>query len=201
MKTYRKATADIELPNDYSDSDLSQQLRKVAQSIKASEALAMPQQTFFLRYIGWDHHDELLSNQARMLGVVSKALAEFQTSLDELGLADKVVTFTGSDFGRTLTSNGNGSDHGWGGNTMVMGSSVNGGQVFGDYPSLKLGDNNPLDTGDGVLIPTTPTDQLYAELSLWFGVDKSEIPRLFPNLSNFQTTANCEFSSMDILRA
>lgn len=200
-ENYRKATQDVRLPNDYSDSDLSQQLKKVAQSIKVSDALGTSQQTFFLRYIGWDHHDELLNNQAKMLRVVSKALGEFQASLDELDLADKVVTFTGSDFGRTLTSNGNGTDHGWGGNTMVMGSPVNGGEIFGDYPSLTLGRDNPLDTGDGVLIPTTSTDQLYAELSLWFGVDKSELHRLFPNLANFKAGANCDFKAMGILRS
>lgn len=184
-ETFKEATHDIQIRTPFSNSDLSQQLRKVAQTIKASIALGMPQQTFFLRYIGWDHHDELLVNQKRMLRVVSKALGEFQESLDELDLADRVVTFTGSDFGRTLTSNGNGTDHGWGGNTLVMGNPVNGGKVFGEYPDLSLGRLNPLDAGDGVLIPTTATDELYAELAMWFGVAKQDLPQLFPNIGNF----------------
>ncbi|NOI82474.1 DUF1501 domain-containing protein [Vibrio tubiashii] len=184
-EVFRDAVQNIKINTRFSDSDLSQQLRKVAQSIKAADKLHHKQQTFFLRYIGWDHHDELLDSHARMLKVLSQALGEFQQSLDELGVADQVVTFTGSDFGRTLTSNGNGTDHGWGGNTIVMGNSVNGGKVFGDYPSLTLGDENPLDIGDGVLIPTTAIDELYAELAVWFGATRSQTHDLFPNLSNF----------------
>ena len=184
-ETYRRATAKIDLPNRYSNTELSQQLKQVAKAIKASKDLDAPQQTFFIRYIGWDHHDEVLNNQQRMLRIVSEALGEFQSSLDQMGLADQVITFTGSDFGRTLTSNGNGSDHGWGGNIMVMGSDVEGGKIYGKYPDLKLGDSNPLDVGGGVLIPTTATDQLYAELALWFGLKSEELNRMFPNLHRF----------------
>lgn len=182
---YRRATEHVRVPGRFSDTPLSQQLKKVAQSIQASKTLNLPQQTFFLRYIGWDHHDEVLDNQARMLRVLSQALGEFQYALEQMGLADRVITFTGSDFGRTLTSNGNGSDHGWGGNTLVMGNAIDGGKVFGQYPDLKLGDSNPLDAGDGVLIPTTATDLLYAELAEWFGVARRDLPRLFPNLARF----------------
>ena len=70
-----------------------------------------------------------------------------------MGVADKTLTFTGSDFGRSLTSNGNGTDHGWGGNTLVMGNDVNGGKIYGTYPELTLGSANPLDVGGGVMIP------------------------------------------------
>ncbi|WP_315981762.1 DUF1501 domain-containing protein [Aliamphritea spongicola] len=161
----------------------------VARSIKSADRLNLQQQTYFLRYIGWDHHDELLNNHQRMLQVLSKALGEFQQSLDELGIADQVITFTGSDFGRTLTSNGNGTDHGWGGNTLVMGNAIQGGRIYGQYPSLALGNANPLDAGDGVLIPTTATDQLYAELARWFGVADKDIHTLFPNLKKHNQTS------------
>lgn len=185
-ENFAKAVDPITIKTSFSDSPLSKQLKKVAQSIKASEKLGHKKQTYFIRYIGWDHHDELLNKQANMLSVLSKALGEFQNSLDKLGVSDKVVTFTGSDFGRTLTSNGNGTDHGWGGNTLIMGNSVNGGQVFGHYPSLALGEDNALDIGDGVLLPTTSIDELYAQLALWFGVHESELTTLFPNLKNFR---------------
>lgn len=138
-----------------------------------------------MRYIGWDHHDELLETHASMLAVLSQALGAFQSALEDMGLADRVVTFTGSDFGRTLTSNGNGSDHGWGGNTLVMGGPIVGGRIFGNYPVLGLGDDNPLDVGDGVLIPTTSTDQLYADLSRWFGVQDAALTEILPNLRRF----------------
>ena len=184
-RIFGEATKDVKIQTHFSSSGLSMQLKKVAQTIKAAETLGMQQQTFFLRYIGWDHHDELLNNHRNMLGVLSKALGEFQAALDELNLAERVITFTGSDFGRTLTSNGNGTDHGWGGNIIVMGDPVLGGRIFGEYPSLKTGENNLLDTGNGVLIPTTATDELYAELALWFGVQQRSLSLLFPNLGNF----------------
>lgn len=187
-EVFKQATKNINVNTSFSDSDLSQQLKMVAKSIKAAPELGMKQQTFFVRYIGWDHHDELLSNHSRMLKVLSSALGEFQTSLAELGIEDKVITFTGSDFGRTLTSNGNGTDHGWGGNTLIMGKDINGGKVFGEYPSLAL--NSELDAGGGVLIPTTAVDELYAELALWFGVNKPGLNTLFPNLKHFYNTDN-----------
>ncbi|MGB1010959.1 MAG: DUF1501 domain-containing protein [Thiolinea sp.] len=180
---FQGAVSSINPATEFSPSSLSQQLKMVARSIAASASLGLPQQTFFIEYGGWDHHDELLQNQNRMLGVLSNALAEFDTALHELNVADKTVTFTGSDFGRTLTSNGNGTDHGWGGNIMIMGNAVKGGEVFGEFPALAL--NSGLDVGNGVLIPTTATDEIFAELSLWFGVAKQDLPRLFPNLENF----------------
>lgn len=186
---YKDATKEVEITTSFSQHMLSQQLRQVATSIKAADKLGHQQQTFFLRYIGWDHHDELLKNHHTMLQVVSRALGEFQQSLKELEVDQNVITFTGSDFGRTLTSNGNGTDHGWGGNTLIMGEKVNGGKIYGDYPSLVLGDRNPLDVGDGVLIPTTPIEQIYAQLATWFGVNNSDLHSLFPNLSNFSSSS------------
>ena len=96
---------------------------------------------------------------------------------------DCVTTFTISEFGRTLTSNGNGTDHAWGGNVMAMGGAVNGGEMFGTFPSLELG--NPLEIYGGVLLPTTSADLYFAELALWFGVPASELNTIFPNLGNF----------------
>ena len=119
-----------------------------------------------------------------MLYIVDQALGSFNDVLEELGLQDCVTTFTISEFGRTLTSNGNGTDHAWGGNVMVMGGQqLNGGQIFGDYPSLALGNN--LEIGNGVLIPTTSADEYFAELAMWFGVGSAELATIFPNLSNF----------------
>ncbi len=187
-EAFRDATITVPVQTEFSSTPLSAQLRKVAQTIYAAEALGHAQQTFFIRYIGWDHHDELLNNQRTMLSVLSRALGEFQAALHEMGLEERVVTFTGSDFGRTLTSNGNGTDHGWGGNTIVMGSAIQGGRVFGNYPRLGLGDENPLDVGSGVLIPTTPLERLYAELAVWFGLEPAGARGLFPNLANFDHT-------------
>ena len=121
-----------------------------------------------------------------MLGVLSKAMSEFQTALGELNVEDCVTTFTISDFARTLTSNGNGSDHAWGGNVLVMGSKVKGKEIYGTYPSLKL--NTSIEVGGGVLIPKISTDEYFAELALWYGVSKSDLLTLFPNIGNFYNT-------------
>ncbi|MGI9278856.1 MAG: DUF1501 domain-containing protein [Endozoicomonas sp.] len=187
-ETFSRATRDIRVRTTFSDKKLFRDLKMVARTIKAADRLGMPQQTFFLRYIGWDHHDELLKNHERKLKIVSQAMSEFQQALEELNVADQVITFTGSDFGRSLTSNGNGTDHGWGGNTMIMGENIHGGQVLGEYPSLALG--GELEVSDGILIPSTSTGQLYAELAMWFGLKKQDLPKLFPNIENFYSLSS-----------
>lgn len=167
----------------FSDNNVSQSFRMIADIIAARGVLNKRRQTFFILFGGWDHHDEVLDNQAQMLPIVSHALSEFSQALDELGLTDKVTTFTSSDFSRTLTSNGRGSDHAWGANHMVMGGAVNGGQIYGQYPSLYSG--GPQDYGRGRLIPTLSVDEYFAELALWFGVPRSGLTHLFPNLDRF----------------
>ena len=180
---FSSAIGGVNLSTTFSTSRLSQSMQMVAKTIAARNTLDVCRQTFFITFGGWDHHDELLNNQAGMLTVVSKALNEFNNAMNELGMADNVTTFTISDFARTLTSNGNGTDHAWGGNVMVMGGKVNGGRIYGEYPSLAL--NSNLDVGNGVLIPTLSTDEYFAELAQWYGVSNTDINNIFPNLMNF----------------
>lgn len=167
----------------FADDYFSQGMRQIARVISARERLGAARQTFFVQIGGWDHHDEVLDNQARMLPIVSKALYSFNAAMKEIGLFDEVVVFTISDFARTLTSNGKGSDHGWGGHHMVMGGPVKGGQTFGTYPHLSQ--NSPLDTGRGVYVPTTATEPYFAELALWFGVSPGELDSVLPNIREF----------------
>lgn len=168
---------------DFSNNFISQSFKTIAKTIQARETLGFKRQIFFVEYGGWDHHDNLINGQANKLTIVNNAFNEFALALEEMGMFDKVTTFSISEFGRTLTSNGNGSDHAWGGNVMLMGGSVNGGDLFGNYPSLELG--NDLELGGGVLIPTTANDLYFAELALWFGVNPSDLKMLFPNIGNF----------------
>lgn len=171
------------LSTTFSPNLISQSFEMVARTISARKSLGMRRQTFFIMFGGWDHHDEVLNNQIAMLSIVSKALSEFSEAIDSLGLGENVLTFTSSDFGRTLTSNGKGSDHAWGGNQIVMGGPIQGGQIHGEYPSLYAG--NQLDTGRGRLIPTISCDEYFAEMALWFGVDPSELDTVFPNIGRF----------------
>lgn len=170
------------------DKSIPKQFQMIAKSIKASAGLGMEKQTFHIDYYGWDHHDELTNNHNRMLEVVDNALWDFQQALEELGVANNVITVVGSDFGRTLSSNGNGTDHGWGGNAMIMGNSINGGKIYGEYPTLAL--NSNLDIGGGVLIPTTSIDEVFAELAYWFGVKKQDLKSYIPNIEKFYSLSS-----------
>ena len=167
---------------------LSNSFKVVADMISARNTVGMNRQTFFIDFGGWDHHDDLMGDQPSMLRRLDESLDQFNQALEQLGMADCVTTFVMSEFGRTLTSNGDGSDHGWGGNVMVMGGSVNGQNIYGDYPLLEL--NSSLEVGGGVFIPTTSCDSYFAELALWFGVPVSELPTLFPNLGNFYSSGS-----------
>ncbi|MEM9721200.1 MAG: DUF1501 domain-containing protein [Bacteroidota bacterium] len=184
------AVRSVTLNTIFSATEVSEQFQMIARVIGARQALGMRRQTFFLTFGGWDHHDELLNNQAEMLGILSKGLSEFQAALGELGVEECVTTFTISDFARTLTSNGNGTDHAWGGNCIVQGGAVQGGKVYGTYPDLAL--NSELDLGGGILVPTTSCDEYFAELSLWFDVPRSDLGVIFPNLGNFYSTSGNE---------
>ncbi|MCB0642435.1 MAG: DUF1501 domain-containing protein [Phaeodactylibacter sp.] len=168
---------------DFSNHYVANSLEMVAKTIAARDVLGACRQTFFVTFGGWDHHDELINKQENMLGVLSKALSDFNTVMEELGLENDVTTFTISDFARTLTSNGNGSDHAWGGNQIIMGGAVNGGDIYGTFPDLY--EDNPLDLGRGVLLPTTSADEVFAELALWFGVSSGDLDQVFPNITNF----------------
>lgn len=168
------------------DNNLAEQLRMVAKTIASRDTLGFSRQTFFVRVGGWDHHDELLINQADKLAEVNAALKYFNGVMNELNTNDCVTLFSVSDFARTLTSNGNGTDHAWGGNAFMMGGAVRGKEIYGDYPVLAL--NSDVDLRNGVMIPTTPADLYMAELALWFGVPASDLTTIFPNISNFYDT-------------
>ncbi|YCM42391.1 DUF1501 domain-containing protein [Verrucomicrobiaceae bacterium 227] len=161
---------------------ISMQLKDVAESISARSGLNKKRQTFFVMAGGWDHHSSLDPHPA-MLAQLSQAVGEFQAAMNSMELEDQVTLFTASDFGRTLSANGGGSDHAWGGNQFVVGGAVNGKQVYGEYPELALG--SVLDTGRGRLVPTTSVDQYFAELALWMGVSKSNLSMVLPNIGRF----------------
>lgn len=163
----------------------AQALRQIARVVSVRDALGATRQTFFVTVGGWDHHDEVLNNQARMLPLISNGLVALRNALTELGVFDQVTTFTMSDFGRTLTSNGRGSDHGWGGHHVIMGGAVQPGPAFGRYPDISA--NSPLDVGRGIYAPTTSVDEYFAELALWFGVTPSQLDQVLPNVRRFYT--------------
>lgn len=172
-----------DLNTQFSNNGLSRDLRMVAQSIAARNTLGAKRQIFFVQLGGFDTHDDTGNEHSELLSRLDNALTEFYAATEELGVSDCVTTYTISDFARTLTSNGNGTDHAWGGNTIVMGGAVKGKEMYGEYPIISL--NTDLELGGGVLLPTTSTDQYFAEIALWFGISPNDLSLILPNVDNF----------------
>lgn len=171
-------------------SNLGQQLRMIARLVAARDQLGLKRQVFFARIGGWDLHDSQLSAanpltgaHANLLADISNSLKAFYDATAELGVAEKVTTFTASDFGRTLRSNGDGSDHGWGSHHLVVGGSVRGGDIYGRMPDLTI--NGLDDTGSGRWIPSTSVDEYNATLAKWFGVSATDLSIVLPNIGRF----------------
>ncbi len=176
---------DNELPPTtvFPQTQLGQQLATVAHLIAARDRLQMQRQIFFVATGGFDSHDDQILNQPGLLGGVSAAMAAFYNATVELGVSDMVTSFTQSDFARTLTSNGDGTDHAWGGNQLVIGDAVAGREMYGIYPRLEL--DGPDDVSGGRIIPTTSADQYAATLSRWFGIPDADLATVAPHIDNF----------------
>ncbi|MCY3883586.1 MAG: DUF1501 domain-containing protein [Gammaproteobacteria bacterium] len=175
------------LDTEFDDHPWALSLKRIAQVISAHSTIDARRQTFFVNMGGWDHHEDLHEN-FEQIQTVSRAFKSFRDALDEVDLLDNVVLFTTSDFGRTLTSNGGGSDHGWGGNAMVLGGPIRGERVLGTYPEMSL-DNKPesqlSNTDRGNFIPTTSLEEYFSELAIWFGLDVEDLELILPNVQNF----------------
>ncbi|MBS7807890.1 DUF1501 domain-containing protein [Variovorax sp. PCZ-1] len=164
---------------------LAKQLRMVARLIAVRKSLGMGRQVFFVGMGGFDHHNSLVQELPGLHTKVAEAMASFYAATAELKVENLVTTFTASEFGRTLTSNGDGSDHGWGGHQFIMGGAVKGGTIVGSYPTVALGTAE--DLGRGRLLPTTSTSQLAATLATWFGVPAGSLVDALPYINNFDT--------------
>ena len=163
---------------------LGQQLRTIARLIAAAPQLGLKRQIFFARIGGWDLHDAQLSPHAALFADVSRSVAALYRTTVELGCADQVALFTASDFGRTYNTNGDGSDHGWGSNHLVVGGAVKGGDIYGKMADLTIRGPDDASTR-GSWIPTTSVDEYAAPLASWFGVSATNLPIVFPNLGRF----------------
>lgn len=162
---------------------LSAQLKVVARLIEARAVLGMRRQVFLVGMGGFDLHDNLPSQHPGLLQKLSQASKEFDDAMQGLGMSNQVTSFTASDFGRTLASNGDGSDHGWGSHHLVMGGAVKGKAFYGTAPEIGL--THSQQVGSGRLLPSTSIEQLGAELARWMGVSTSDMPLVLPNSRNF----------------
>jgi len=170
---------------NYPNNHFAKQLKMVATLASQQQLLAQPRQIFFVGLGGFDTHDNQAVKHPQLLLKLSEALAIFSADLKTKALFNSVTAFTISDFGRTLTSNGDGTDHGWGGHQIMMGGAVKGGDIYGTLPQSLVLDSDD-DLGDGRMIPTTSVDQYAATLAKWFGLSTNEINAVFPNLTRFE---------------
>ncbi|MFT4820656.1 MAG: hypothetical protein ACI9B8_001970 [Sulfitobacter sp.] len=179
-----------QLATPFPDSSLGKQLNTIARLIAVKDEFAMSRQIFFAATGGFDTHDNQNQVQPNLIQDIADSVGAFNAALMEISQSDSVVTFTQSDFGRTLTSNGDGTDHGWGSHQIVTGSAVIGRDIYGTMPTLEIGGED--DATGGRIIPTTSADQYAATLARWFGVDESDLAQVAPNLGNF-TSQNLGF--------
>jgi uncharacterized protein (DUF1501 family) len=177
----------------FPDTGLGKQLQMVARMIQARDTLSNKRQVFFVQIGGFDLHDNLLSKHGLLQAEVADAMAAFYNATAEMGVANNVTSFTASEFGRTITSNGDGSDHGWGSFHFVLGGAVQGKRFYGSAP--EIANNGANDTGNGRLIPSIAVDQYAATLGKWFGVSDSHLlSTVLPNLGNYDVnTRNLGF--------
>jgi uncharacterized protein (DUF1501 family) len=169
---------------------ISQQLQAIARMISARSALGSGRQIFFVGVDGFDTHDCENPRHADGMAQLAQALSYWDTVTRAMGVDGLVTTFTASDFGRAFPSNGDGSDHGWGGHHFVMGGAVNGGDLYGRFPTYGLTDDangftSPDQLGDGALLPQASVDQYAATLGKWMGLSPTELLGVLPNLGNF----------------
>lgn len=162
---------------------LAKQFRVVAQMIAAGQALGMKRQVFMVSMNGFDTHANQMRDHPSLMARVAHASNYFLSAMSSMGLLNNVVLFSASDFGRTLTSNGSGSDHGWGSHHFVAGGGIKGGNIYGRFPVTALGTQD--DVGSGRLLPSTSVTQLAATLGTWMGLSATELNTVLPNLTNF----------------
>ena len=163
--------------------NLADQLKIVARLISVSSELGAKRQVFFVSAGGYDLHDNLVAQHPTLMNTLGNALRGFYDTTVALGVADKVTTFTGSDFGRTLQSNDDGSDHGWGSMHFVLGGAVKGQRIYGTPPAI--GNGTADDVGQGRLLPTLSVDQYASTLASWFGVSTTDMATVLPNIGNY----------------
>ena len=168
------------------DNPLAASLQTVARIIAGRASLGVTRQIFYVQLGSFDTHDGQAQTHARLLTQLGSAFEYFDGVMVNMGLSNSVTSFTISDFGRTLTSNSDGTDHGWGSHHFVVGGAVQGQNMYGQYPVI--GSNQANDLGAGRLIPTTAVEQYAGTLASWFGLSDGQIRNVFPNFGNFGTS-------------
>jgi uncharacterized protein (DUF1501 family) len=181
------------MSNKLTDNPLAQSLQTVARIISGRAALGVNRQIFYVQLGSFDTHNNQAQIHAQLLTQLGAAFEYFDGLMVNMGLSNNVTAFTISDFGRTLTCNSNGTDHGWGSHHFVVGGAVQGQNMYGTYPVI--GTDQVNDVGEGRLIPTTAVEQYAGTLAQWFGLSDGQIREVFPNFANFGSSPYLGFMS------
>lgn len=172
----------------FPETRLGKQLKAIANTIKTQNQLSVSRQVFIVSQGGYDTHDTQALDLPKLQKELDDAIGAFYQELESSALENKVTLFSASEFGRTLSVNGDGTDHGWGGHQFVLGGQVNGGQIYGDIPAIALG--HEYDAGEGRLIPFVSIEQFASPLGKWFGLDDAQLDTVFPNRASFNSSLN-----------
>lgn len=173
------------LKTQFPESGLGRQLQQVARIMNVRKELGARRQIFYVALGDFDTHTDNMRRQDVLLADMAASMSAFYESTLEMGVEQQVVTFTESEFGRTLQpSSGAGTDHAWGSHHILMGGAVKAADIYGEFPLLAL--QGPEDvTGRGVWLPSLSLDQYGATLASWFGVADDSLTKVFPNLAKF----------------
>mmetsp|Transcript_17481 Transcript_17481/g.32892 ORF Transcript_17481/g.32892 Transcript_17481/m.32892 type:complete len:424 (+) Transcript_17481:1-1272(+) len=175
------------IPDGDAGGRLMQSAQALAKLIATRRERKVERDFFYWEMPGFDTHNDIHEVMDENFEFLNAAVEALVTELKAQGIFDSVTLVSSSDFGRTLTSNGKGTDHGWAGNHFILGGAVKGGRVFNDYPGSLLEGNNQ-DAGRGRLIPKYPWESLLLPVAEWLGVNSADQNTVFPNIQNFNSS-------------
>lgn len=183
----------VSLTQDWSAADRSvpvgygyvvRQFEQAAKIIKERFNFGAERDVIYLEMGNFDSHKDLLSTSESSFQTINTALETFVKEMKDDNIWDQVTVQTYSEFGRTMTTNGQGTDHAWGGNQFVVGGRVNGGHILGEYPEPRVDGPNSI-SSTGAMLPTSPWESMWQPLAQWFGVNDDQMPNVFPNYYRF----------------
>jgi hypothetical protein len=175
---------------------LASQLETIAKMMKANARfMHNEREVYMVRIGGFDTHRATGEVLSEKWTDIDSALEVFGKEMKAQGLWDNIVIVQASEFGRALKSNGDGSDHGWGGNYFIAGGAVRGGQVLGTFPN-DLSEFGPQITHNGRLIPTTSWDQIWNGIASWYGVETKDMGTILPVLKKFPSDTHLRKSEL-----
>jgi len=181
----RRTLESVHATTIFPSSSLGKKLELVTRMMQTHTTRDVEKEFYFVQIGGFDTHSNMLENLASRFTEVHSALEAFVNELKTHDLWDSMTLIETSDFARTLTPNGgDGTDHAWGGNYFMLGGSVKGGQILGNYPE-DITDGARLRLSRGRVVPETSWDHIWNGIAQWMGVEDTELDRVCPNRDKF----------------